>query len=557
MTVKTPHERRLRFLGNGYFAPELPPCFSSEALAVNGAAILGAIKSLPPENGEPAYRAFVSDKATFYFPRFSNTDRLHSVINPISHLITSDVISRNWVRLRNLERKSKYSLSRSVFDWRGIRALRRPVFDRRDDFTSQLSTRFEYTVNTDIRAFYHSISSQSIPWAIHGKDAARMNSGLTQLGNELSLLIRNAQGGQTIGLPVGPDTSRVIAEVVASSIDAEIYKNLRLQKNNASRFVDDYNIGSNSISDGQRIISEIRRAINQFDLDIGKEKTTIQRTNHLTYVGWKEFLIDRLPDNNNHESLMSFLYTCHDMAKQHDNLNVDKYSMQISRRLFAQGANWRFIQEHLIASYRQNPTLIDIMVEILILRHSISGDLERDQLADFVSSRLPYLAEQQRSGEAIWLLFLCLRLNLKINATALEGHYRSSNPLLSILILQASKNGLVTGRVDQSYWDSFASVDGLRSEMWLYSYEACRRGWVKRTKADYVKKDKFYRLLSEAGISFVNLERGIGSLSEILSERKIENKLSRFQKNDDIDIDEIDIEDHDDYDFEAAEFNTY
>lgn len=39
------------------------------------------------------------------------------------------------------------------------------------------------------------------------------------MGNVLDLLSQNLQGAQTIGLPVGPDTSRLLAEVVTSGVD--------------------------------------------------------------------------------------------------------------------------------------------------------------------------------------------------------------------------------------------------------------------------------------------------------------------------------------------------
>lgn len=556
MSAKTFRERHAKFLDHGYFAPELPPCFSSEGLGAKGYSLAKDMKSIKDAKGRPLYRRFVSDKATFYFPRFNNTDRLHSVINPISHILTSDVISRNYAKLRKLELRSKYSLSNSIFDWKGSRAIRRPLFEKRDEFTSQVSPRFEYTITTDVRSFYHSIYTHSIPWAIYGKAKAKSDRNVSLFGNELDLLVRNAQGGQTIGLPVGPDTSRILAEVIASSIDVEINRHLRVKRGDASRFVDDFTFGCNSIAEGQRMIAVIRRAIGSFELDIGKEKTGIHPTNHLEYVGWKEYMRNFAPDDGEKGKLERFFYVVHDMTKRHPNLNIDKFSMQISRKAFLAADDWKYLQDHLVSSYRRNSTLIDTLVEVLLLRHEMKHDLDLDSLTDFVSARLPVLGANQRSGEVIWLLFLCCRLGIRIPSSALVPFLREENSLIAILTSQAEELGLLIGRLDKSFWQSHANADGLRSSMFLYAYEAARRGWAPDSP-NYCANDPFYSYLLKEQFSFFDLQRGFKNISDTLRDRRRENSLTRFLQA--FNVDDEDEVDFDDEGFEEFEdgFDTY
>lgn len=56
-------------------------------------------------------------------------------------------------------------------------------------------------VRTDINQFYGSIYTHSIPWALHGKATAKANRSPALLGNALDECVRNAQDGQTIGVP--------------------------------------------------------------------------------------------------------------------------------------------------------------------------------------------------------------------------------------------------------------------------------------------------------------------------------------------------------------------
>lgn len=522
---KSKAARCRKFLDHGYFAPELPPCFSSLGFGAKGASLLRKIKLLPKVMGRPAYQSFLSEKATFNYPRFNNTDRIHSVVNPISHLLTAELIANHYSALRDVEQKSKYSLSSSFFDWEGQRALRRPVFAKRDEFTSQLSPRFEYTAITDLRAFYHSVYTGSIPWAIHGRSAKRhLTSAL--FGNKLALLVRNAQGGQTNGLPVGPDTSRILAEVIASRIDSNIDDALHVTKGDAARFVDDFSFGCNSIEDGHRVLAEVRRAAAEFELDIGKEKTSIEPTNHLAYVGWQDYVKSHLPEKADKPSFERFFYVVHDMTKRHANLNVEKFAMASCRKAFVQSKEWDFLQEHLVSSYRRNSTLIDSMVEVLLLRQEVRHDLNISALSDFIAARLPMLGANQRTGEILWLLYLSCRLSIRINEKSLSVCLRIPNPMIAILVTHAERQGLIDGTIEGSYWKSYATSDGLRSNMFLYAFESASNGWQDDTS--YCDDDPFYGLLLKAEVSFFNIESGRKNLEQVLIERKRENRLSKM-----------------------------
>lgn len=549
MAVGSEAARYKRFLDFGYFAPELPPCFSSRGLGAKGASLLSEIKRLPKVKGKPAYQQFVSEKATFYHPRFKNTDRLHSVVNPISHLLLSSIIAKKFHRLKKVEKESRFSLSQSVFDWSGQRALPRPIFSKRDEFTSQLSPRFEYTVTTDVRAFYPSILTRSIAWAVHGRDASKILSS-SLFANEIGLLVRNGQDGHTTGLPVGPDTSRILAEVVASRIDTEIDKVLNLKKGDAARFVDDYTFGCNSVEEGRKIIAEVRRAAAAFELDIGNEKTSIEPTNHLAYVGWEAYLKSHLPQNDpDKASFERFFYIVHDMTKRHANLNVERYAMSNCRKAFVASKEWSFLQEHIVSSYRKNSTLIENLVEIMILRQRAHNDVNIAALSDFIAARLPVLGSSQRTGEIIWLLYLACALRIKIQASALSMCLRLPNALVAILVTHAEVAGLIEGAIDRSFWQSYAKKAGLRSAMFLFAYEAALKGW--ETESAYCEDDEFYGLLLREQLSFFDVEHTSKDLSQVLKERQRENQLSRLRASwDDFTPDPEDDDDFDLNDFE-------
>jgi hypothetical protein len=70
------------------------------------------------------------------------------------------------------------------------------------------------------------------------------------------------------------------------------------------------------------------------------------------------------------------------------------------------------------------------------------------------------------------------------------------------------QRGKVIGSVDVSYWLSFATADGLKSEMWLSAYEATKKGWWPRSKStSYITGHHFFSDLIAQDVEFYDSKR--------------------------------------------------
>lgn len=58
------------------------------------------------------------------------------------------------------------------------------------------------------------------------KKFSKVNRRLDSLGNKLDYLVRQGQDGQTVGIPIGPDTSLVIAELLMHDVDKNLSKEI-------------------------------------------------------------------------------------------------------------------------------------------------------------------------------------------------------------------------------------------------------------------------------------------------------------------------------------------
>ncbi len=105
-------------------------------------------------------------------------------------------------------------------------------------------------------------------------------------GNRLDFLIRQAQSGQTVGIPVGPDASKVVSEIIGSAVDRKFLEISGRTKPTYIRHVDDYWIGGQSQNDCEKHFYNLRIALNFFEMDINELKTKIVSTREILGEYW-------------------------------------------------------------------------------------------------------------------------------------------------------------------------------------------------------------------------------------------------------------------------------
>ena len=163
---------------------------------------------------------------------------------------------------------------------RPIEGLPRNLITGRDLPAERASARSKgkFILQADISNFYGSIYTHTIPWALHGKAEARAAlSGKPSeelLGDTLDKLCRAMQDGQSVGLPVGPDASLLLAEVILSKVDNSV---LAACAGKGFRFIDDYELVFDSELRAIEIRTALQSALAEFRLTLNPLKTGIRR----------------------------------------------------------------------------------------------------------------------------------------------------------------------------------------------------------------------------------------------------------------------------------------
>ena len=538
MTTKTSKARHERFLAAGLFPPEMPSCFYSSTFGPSRDKLIAAFSALPPtKDKKPAHYFYLSERANFTYPRYNREDRHHAYLNPISFFFLSRVLADNYVKLRAISRKSKLSISPSVFDWAGRRALVGPVFGPRNVQEASLNARFEFIATADIQGFYHSIYTHAIAWAIHGKAVAkksRRNYGL--YGNLIDLFVRNGQDGQSIGIPVGPDTSRLIAEVVGAALDQAIQKSLHIgssrggpAKRRGMRFVDDYTFGCTTLQEAEKFIAAVRRAANGFELELNNSKTGPRLSSPTVSLGWREHLRSLLPSSPaDADQLQRYFYNAEIVARDNPASDVRKFALMSATRTLLDTNEWAVVQDYLLSVYRRSGTVIQQMVELIMLRQTEKGDVNTDVLADFVNARIPTLADLLKGGEIVWLLFLAICLKLPLRTRTIARLVELDDGAIALLMSDARRAGIVPPHTIFSRWESTLSMDSLNGPMWLYAYESARLSLNGTVGDGYVKSHPYFQHLLTNGVAFYRSGPAHFSSHEVLRSRRAEAMRRRL-----------------------------
>lgn len=268
-------------LTKGYLPENMPPAFQSGRMS----EFLTAITS----------SSYLSSKANQVRPATYNASRrglarrTFAAVHPTTAYDLAKFASAKWQLMADFFAQSGFSLSTPSYVPNGDRALKIHSHSELESVKLRRLSRFRFIANTDIARFYHSIYTHSIPWAYHGKCEAKKDRkpASAQIWlNRADYILRCGQDGQSIGIPVGPDASRLFAETIGTAIDLKFQERCDVDDYHAVRHVDDVWIGANTHADAEKALWRYREAIRHFELDINDNKTKIYSENFRFSDGW-------------------------------------------------------------------------------------------------------------------------------------------------------------------------------------------------------------------------------------------------------------------------------
>ncbi len=141
--------------------------------------------------------------------------------------------------------------------------------------------KFNRLFKFDISKCFDSIYTHSISWALLDKEVVKknLNDSKRTFGNVFDNLMQKLNYNETNGIVIGPEFSRIFAELILQKIDdnakREIEKEKLFPKKDFEifRYVDDYFVFYNEESAKEKILTAFRLGLREFKLYLNEAKT--------------------------------------------------------------------------------------------------------------------------------------------------------------------------------------------------------------------------------------------------------------------------------------------
>ena len=177
---------------------------------------------------------------------------------------------------------------------------------------------YKILIKTDIKNFYPSVYTHSIPWVLHGKKLIRTKGNRNNYnfwGNRLDKLFQNANDGCTNGIPVGPVVSDLVSELVLSGVDRVLSKSLVDDNVAVVRFKDDYWILGKNDSFARIALKALQSALKEYRLQLNDEKTKVYELPDGVFRRWVSEYHAINPSPRNYYTFKRFREVCLSVIK--------------------------------------------------------------------------------------------------------------------------------------------------------------------------------------------------------------------------------------------------
>lgn len=574
--------KEFTILNKGYFPKELPPPFTTKDISENAEKIKGKwfeIYSKGTRKKDSESRSEFRRRRDDFISKYSASKcveysiskgklsrRNLKIPNPKHFIKVSELISENWEDIIQVYKLSDFSTSYPVIEEattkRAIRTYSKNVQDLRDKIL-ETSVNKLFQVKLDISRFYPTIYTHVIAWSIIGKENAKnyykkskeelealissgdKNARLFKFADDLDCAVRACQDRQSIGVPIGPDTSHIISELIACRIDVEFKKKFEDIDVKACRYYDDYYIYVNSVDEADAVIKGIQKILNDFQLEINDKKVEV---NEFPVTFENEWVTDihrfEFNKTNVANSIKHYFSLIWGIGEK--NYSRTDWIFKYALRTFEIGTteipkrSWKIFENLILKTALIQPAILDIVTRIFLSYQSYLDSNSKEKIKNLIFQVIKNHSPINHNFETAWALWLANSFDIELNKEIANIVIQSEDNIsLLILLYMDKEKGLINGKPDYTSLENELKEDILFSENWLLAYQGVKNKWLSPKETDLFSKNEFINILLEMDVNFVdfNLQLEIYKQKEkcelpesYISESSIQNNFSLARK---------------------------
>lgn len=459
----------------GYFPGELPPLFTTASFAD---AIKTSPSSLPALMTEP--------KAKWTRPTYHNLARVGglrrrlAVPNPVNFYRISKSFDSHSALLTARWGLSPFSQTTPILTSAGPRALLK-INSNRSLSRASIRVGSRYLLRTDIAQFYPSIYTHSIPWALHTKAVAKANINNPALaGNQIDKEVQAGNQGQTKGIPIGPDTSLGISELILAPIDQEFRAACKML--GGVRFIDDMEFSFVNLADAENALTWLEGKLHEFELQLNGSKTQIIELPDSIESPFVSGLRARIPEGSTRSraAWIDFFNNAFILAKSNPTEGVLRYAVAVLTGIPIHPNVWGIAQSLLWQCISLDPGCLRFVIDVLwmntraLATHKLDIGMASEALASLILASAPV----GHGSEVVWALWTSMLYDIKLSTQATDAISKMDDSFVAVAAHVAEAQGLLNGPLSSMEWEGWIEPESFYEKHWLFVYEAFRNGWM-------------------------------------------------------------------------------
>jgi len=398
-------------LGRGFFPKEVPPIFSSGQLGANSAYLRKR------KFGDSSQ--WTSCDA-YNMPHAKIGRRIAAVVNPVPFFGLAETISANWTSISSIYKKSALSFSRPTFNGR-VRAIGDSDFDGFREALISRASGYTYVLHADFSRFFPTIYTHAVGWAAHTKAAIKANLKLPRnkktvlWGEQIDFYVRNMQDGQTQGLPIGPDTSYIVAELVASAIDERLQSVLK-KKVSGARIIDDYALFFETRADAEAAHSALTKVAAEYQIALNNDKTYIEQVSGPSRESWTyqlQWREDVVSWQQQRRALLRYVDTAALLFTQHGSGAIGRYAIKVLSGQLIHQRNIDIAIACVLRLAQISPGSIAAVARFISSYRNVGYVFAQGPVSIFVRSTLSRALDLGYDQEAAWCLWMAIELTVR------------------------------------------------------------------------------------------------------------------------------------------------
>jgi hypothetical protein len=516
--MKKKRYRHQQILGaliqTAYLPAEIPPVVTARHFADYARAEFKNLKKLKAST-KTLQTPTLYDR--YNIPRENGTRRDLALVHPRSQLNLSMILTERHQLIRQIITDMKVSRYRADADLKNFKAFKGISFSNLDRARAEIARRKAWILSADISRFFYTIYTHSIPWAVLGKDKVKQTlfggkktKKISHWTGEIDAALQNCQSRETFGIPVGPDTSRIVAEILLSGIHSDLTFSTILKNGTGYRLVDDFFLGFDSERECQDALAALSNALSQFNLQLNDEKTSIRSATDIFMERWRFELIGASISIHDEQRQMRDIRKVSELALYHasqiGNSHPIKWITQKLSNLKYFDRNFGLLLTTLLRFGRDFPVVMNLVCVFIINNKSkCKGFIAQSHIKSWVRAIFAARSRDSHDFEITWALVVCGALNIRVSRSDFGNYLPSICSVAFALLGLLDSRGLLVEPLSAFRWRPQVKNGGLDGHHWLMFYESVLRGWTKDSlMISAVKSDALFGDLFAKNVSFLN-----------------------------------------------------